>query len=49
MKTFFRRLARVARTHSTVLIRGETGPGKELVARAIHQQSPRAHKPFRAI
>jgi Nif-specific regulatory protein len=37
---------RAAMTKATVLIRGESGVGKELVARAIHQASPRRHGPF---
>ncbi|MBI5378658.1 MAG: sigma-54-dependent Fis family transcriptional regulator, partial [Nitrospirae bacterium] len=49
MQEVFRMIRMVAPTASTVLIRGESGTGKELVARAIHYNSPRKDKPFRAI
>ena len=49
MEALFRLIERVARTDCTVLVRGETGSGKELVAQAIHAWSPRARNPFQAI
>jgi DNA-binding NtrC family response regulator len=44
-----RLISKVAPTQSTVMIRGETGCGKELVARSVHDQSSRADQPFVAI
>lgn len=44
LKKVFRMIAQVAYTDSTVLLLGETGTGKELVARAIHNSSPRKNK-----
>jgi transcriptional regulator with GAF, ATPase, and Fis domain len=46
MRRIFAVLEKVAPTESTVLVEGETGTGKELVAEAIHEESPRASGPF---
>src|SRR5260370_6386895 len=49
MRELVEQIRQVADSNFTVLIQGETGTGKELVARAIHQESPRAAEPFIAI
>ena len=49
MQRIFRILPQIAESDSTVLVQGETGTGKELLARAIHELSPRKEKPFIAI
>lgn len=49
MKSVFDLIERVAPANSNVLITGESGSGKEVVAKAIHQHSPRNQKPFVAI
>jgi DNA-binding NtrC family response regulator len=46
MRAVFERLERAAPTDLTVLVTGETGTGKELVAQALHQASARANRPF---
>lgn len=49
MKETFRIIEKVAVGEMTVLVRGETGTGKELVAHALHELSPRKRGPFRAL
>jgi len=49
MQEVYKAIGRVASTDATVLIRGDSGTGKELVARAIYQHSRRADKPFLVI
>jgi two-component system nitrogen regulation response regulator GlnG len=49
MQDVFRAIGRLAQSNVTVLITGESGSGKELVARALHKHSPRAGGPFVAI
>ena len=49
MRAVYERICKVARSACTVLVFGETGTGKELAARAIHQNSPRARRPFVAV
>jgi two-component system nitrogen regulation response regulator GlnG len=49
MQDVFRAIGRLSQSHVTVLVTGESGSGKELVARALHKHSPRANGPFVAI
>jgi len=49
MQEVFKSIGRAAATDATVLIRGASGTGKELVARAIYQHSPRKERPFTVI
>jgi len=49
MRELFRAIGRLAQAPLGVLITGETGTGKELVARALHRESPRGRKPFVAL
>jgi two-component system response regulator AtoC len=49
MKSLFDLVARAAESEASVLISGETGTGKELVARALHRRSPRRAGPFVAV
>lgn len=49
MQEVFRAIGRLSQSHATVLITGESGSGKELVARALHRHSPRKNGPFVAI
>ena len=49
MLEVYKRVAQVAPTNTTVLIQGDSGSGKELVARAIHEHGPRAARPFVAV
>jgi len=49
MQEVFRAIGRLAKSNINVMICGQSGTGKELVANALHQHSPRAEKPFVAI
>ncbi len=49
MQDVFRAIGRLSQSNVTVLITGESGSGKELVARALHKHSPRASQPFIAL
>lgn len=49
MKEIFKAIGVLSENRVTVLIDGETGTGKELIARAIHRNSPYSHHPFQAI
>ena len=49
MQEVFRAIGRLVNSKVTVLIRGASGSGKELVARALHRHSPRGNKPFVAL
>ena len=49
MQEVFRAIGRLSQSNITVLIHGETGTGKELVARALHEHSPRRRQPFIAL
>jgi len=49
MKSILQKVRRISLVDSTVLIMGESGVGKEVIARLIHKNSPRAEKPFIAI
>ena len=49
MQDVFRAIGRLSQSNVTVMITGESGSGKELVARALHRHSPRANGPFVAI
>jgi len=49
MQEVYKQVARIAQVDSAVLILGQTGTGKELIARAIHQHGPRRSQPFVAV
>lgn len=49
MKELFMKIAMGANSSATILIRGATGTGKELIAKALHQYSSRADQPFTAV
>jgi two-component system nitrogen regulation response regulator GlnG len=49
MQDVFRAIGRLSQSHISVLLRGASGTGKERIARALHQHSPRAERPFIAL